>query len=108
MATNPQPMPDQQGQGAAPPQMGGAPPPGNATPPPGGDQGAPAPGAGSQAPANPLQMLLARWYQTAKQMAAADPRLASGAEKVAQGIQEMQTALVAPPQPTPAGQQPQY
>jgi hypothetical protein len=51
-------------------------------------------------------MLLARWYQTAKQMASADPRLASGAEKVSQGIQEMQTALVAPPQPTPAGQQP--
>jgi hypothetical protein len=52
-------------------------------------------------------MLLAKWYQTAKQMAAADPRLASGAEKVSQGIQEMQTALVAPPQPTPMGQQPQ-
>jgi hypothetical protein len=53
-------------------------------------------------------MLLARWYQTAKQMASADPRLAAGAEKVSQGIQEMQTALVSPQQPTPVGQQPQY
>jgi len=104
MATTPQPMPDQQDQGAAPPQ-GGAPPQG--APPP--DQGAaPQQGAPSQAPANPLQMLLARWYQTAKQMAASDPRLASGAEKISQGIQEMQTALVSPPQPTPMGQQPQY
>ena len=95
MATMPQAMPDQQGQGAAPPQ--GAP-----------DQGAPPQTPPSQAPANPLQMLLARWYQTAKQMASADPRLAAGAEKVSQGIQEMQTALVSPPQPTPVGQQPQY
>lgn len=104
MATTPQPMPDQQGQGAAPPQGGGAPPPQQDTP----DQNVPQQGAPSQAPANPLQMLLARWYQTAKQMAASDPRLASGAEKVSQGIQEMQTALVSPPQPTPIGQQPQY
>jgi len=102
MATTPQPMPDQQGQGAAPPAGAGAPPP--AAP----DQGAAPPAAPSQAPANPMQMLLARWYQTAKQMAASDPRLASGAEKVSQGIQEMQTALVSPPQPTPTGQQPQY
>ena len=106
MATASQPMPDQQGQGAPAPG-GGAP----STPP---DQGAPdqntpqQPGASSQAPANPMQMLRARWYQTVKQMAASDPRLASGAEKIAQGIQEMQTALVSPPQPTPVGQQPQY
>jgi hypothetical protein len=53
-------------------------------------------------------MQLARWYQIVKQMAAGDPKLASGAEKIAQGIQEMQTALVSPPQPTPMGQQPQY
>jgi hypothetical protein len=53
-------------------------------------------------------MLLARWYQVAKQMAGSDPRLASGAEKVSQGIQEMQTALVTPPQSTSMGQQPQY
>ncbi len=104
MATNPQPTPDQQGQ-AGPPPQGGAPPQG-AAPPAGGDQGAPPQGGAGQAPANPMQMLLARWYQTAKQMASADPRLASGAEKVSQGIQEMQTALVSPPQPTPMGQQP--
>jgi hypothetical protein len=105
MATPSQPMPqDQQGQGAPPPDQGAGTPPQGAQP----DQGAQQPGTPSQAPANPLQMLLARWYQTAKQMAAADPRLASGAEKVSQGIQEMQTALVSPPQPTPMGQQPQY
>jgi hypothetical protein len=102
MATMPQAMPDQQGQGAAPPQGAGAPPQGAP------DQGAPPQTPPSQAPANPLQMLLARWYQTAKQMASADPRLAAGAEKVSQGIQEMQTALVSPQQPTPVGQQPQY
>jgi hypothetical protein len=55
-----------------------------------------------------MQMLLARWYQTVKQIAASDPRLAAGAEKIAQGIQDMQTALVSPPQPTPMGQQPMY
>ena len=102
MATMPQAMPDQQGQGTAPPQGAGTPPQGAP------DQGAPPQTPPSQAPANPLQMLLARWYQTAKQMASADPRLAAGAEKVSQGIQEMQTALVSPPQPTPVGQQPQY
>ena len=105
MATSPQPMPQDQGQGAgapSPDQGAGAQPQGAP------DQNAPQQGAPSQAPANPLQMLLARWYQTAKQMAASDPRLASGAEKISQGIQEMQTALVSPPQPTPMGQQPQY
>jgi len=102
MATMPQAMPDQQGQDAATPQGAGAPSQGAP------DQGAPPQTPPSQAPANPLQMLLARWYQTAKQMASADPRLAAGAEKVSQGIQEMQTALVSPPQPTPVGQQPQY
>jgi hypothetical protein len=105
MATSPQPMPQDQGQGAgAPPPDQGA----GAQPQGAPDQNAPQQGAPSQAPANPLQMLLARWYQTAKQMAASDPRLASGAEKISQGIQEMQTALVSPPQPTPMGQQPQY
>lgn len=97
MATTPQPMPDQQGQGAAPPNGGGGAPP-----------DASQQGSGSQAPASPIQMRLAQWYQIVKQMAASDPRLASGAEKIAQGIQEMQTALVSPPQPTPIGQQPQY
>jgi hypothetical protein len=53
-----------------------------------------------------MQQLLARWYQAAKQMASADPRLASGANKVAQGIQEMQTALITPQQQTPTSQQP--
>lgn len=102
MATNPQPMIDQQAQGAGPQPGAGAPPQG------GSDQGGAATPPPSQAPANPLQMLLARWYQTVKQMAQSDPRLASGAEKVSQGIQEMQTALVAPAQPTPTAQQPQY
>ena len=105
MATSPQPMPQDQGQGAgAPPPDQGA----GAQPQGAPDQNAPQQGPPSQAPANPMQMLLARWYQTAKQMAASDPRLASGAEKISQGIQEMQTALVSPPQPTPMGQQPQY
>ena len=53
-----------------------------------------------------MQQLLARWYQAAKQMASADPRLASGANKVAQGIQEMQTALVTPQRQTSPTQQP--
>ena len=107
MATAGQPMPEQQDQSGAPAPGGGAPP----TPP---DQGTPDPnaqqqqGPPSQAPANPMQMLLARWFQTVKQIAASDPRLAPGAEKVSQGIQEMQTALVSPAQPTPVSQQPQY
>lgn len=100
MATMPQPTPDQQPQGGASPPPQGA--------PPDQGQGAAPQAPPSQAPANPLQMLLARWYQTAKQMAASDPRLASAMEKVSQGIQEAQTALVSPQQPTPTGQQPQY
>lgn len=71
-------------------------------------QGGASPAPPSQGQANDLQKLLANWYQVAKQMAASDPRLATGAEKVSQGIQEMQTALVTPPQPTPTAQQPQY
>jgi hypothetical protein len=97
VATTPQPMPDQGSSASAAPQGGGG-----GTPPP--DQAQPAP---SQAPANQMQLLLAKWYQAAKQMAASDPRLASGAQKVAEGINEMQTALVTPPQPTPQSQQPQ-
>jgi len=86
----------------------GPPPDQNTAPPPGAaGQGAGA-ATPSQAPASPLQMLLARWFETAKQMAASDPRLAAGMEKVAQGVQEAQTALMSPPQPTPMGQQPQY
>lgn len=98
MAASPMPDPSQQPQGSAtPPDAGGG------ASPDGGAQPSP-----SSAPANPLQMLLAKWYQTAKQMAASDPRLASGAGKVADGIQEMQTAMVSPQQPTPPAQNPQY
>ena len=96
MATNAMPSPD---------QSGGSPQGGPPSPPPqGGGQAGPP--SGQQA--NDLQKLLANWYQVAKQMAASDPRLASGAEKISQGIQEMQTALVTPPQPTPTSQQPPY
>jgi len=95
------PDPQQQGSATPPPDASGA-----ASAPQGGD-GAQQPQP-SSAPANPMQMLLARWYQTAKQMAASDPRLASGAGKVADGIQEMQTAMVSPAQPSTPAQQPQY
>lgn len=95
------PDPQQQGSATPPPDASGA-----ASAPQGGD-GAQQPQP-SSAPANPMQMLLARWYQTAKQIAASDPRLASGAGKVADGIQEMQTALVSPAQPSTPAQQPQY
>lgn len=104
MATNAQPMPGAQDQGGGAPPGGGGPPDQGAAP----QGGAPQQAQPSQAPANPMQMLLARWYQTAKQIAASDPRLAAGAEKISQGIQEMQTALVSPAQPTPTGQQPMY
>jgi hypothetical protein len=90
VAASPMPDPSQQPQGSTtPPDAGGA------ASPDGGAQPAP-----SSAPANPLQMLLAKWSQTAQQMAASDPRLASGAGKVRDGIQEMQTALISPQQPT--------
>ena len=99
MATSPQPMPqDQSGQGAPPPQ-GGAPDAGS-------PQGGPPPQGGQDA-ATGLQQLLAKWYQAAKSMAQSDPRLASGANKVAAGCQEMQSALITPQQPTPQAQQPQ-
>jgi X-X-X-Leu-X-X-Gly heptad repeat protein len=100
MATAPMPSPDQ---GAAPPSPAGG---GGSAP----DQGSQpqSPQSPTSAPASQLQLLLNRWYQAAKQMAAADPRLASGANKVAEGVQEMQSSLVTPPQPTPMTQQPQY
>lgn len=91
MAASPMPDPSQQQAPATPPPDAG----GGASPDGGGQQPSP-----SSAPANPLQMILARWSQTAKQMAASDPRLASGAGKVADGIMEMQTALISPQQPT--------
>lgn len=90
-------MPDPS-QGAAP-QPGGGAGASSQAPPSGGP-----PSGGGQA--NDLQKLLANWYQVSKQMAASDPRLASGANKVAEGIQEMQTALVTPSQSTPTAQQP--
>ena len=93
MATSPYSSPDQ-GQGSAP-QGGGA----SSAP----DQGQQS-GAGGQA--NDMQMLLAKWYQAAKQMGASDPKLAAGAQKVAEGIQMMQTALITPSQPQPSSQQP--
>jgi X-X-X-Leu-X-X-Gly heptad repeat protein len=100
VATSPMPDPQQSGSSATPPpDAGGA----ASSPQGGGGSQQPSP---SSAPANPLQMLLARWYQTAKQMASSDPRLASGAGKVADGIQEMQTALVSPSQPSSPSQQP--
>ena len=94
MATSPTPNPqDQQAPGATPtPDAGG----GGAQP------------SAPQSQATDMQQLLARWYQAAKQMASSDPRLASGANKVAQGIQEMQTALITPQQQTPPSQQPSY
>ena len=99
MATNPMPSPDQQG--AAPPQPGGGAPPDSSKSPDAATSQAP-----SQAPANQLQMILAQWYKAAQDMASADPRLASGANKVSDGIREMQAAIVVPQQPTPTSQQP--
>lgn len=94
------PQPDQGGS----PQAGGPPQP----PPSGGPQQGPPQGPPSGGQANDLQKLLAQWYTVSKQMAQSDPRLAEGAELVAQGVQKMQTSLVTPPQPTPMSQNPQY
>jgi hypothetical protein len=102
MGTAPMPTPDQ-GQGAAPPAGGASAPP----PPDQGGQQPPQDQSQFQAPANPLQVLLAKWSKVAEQMASADPRLAAGAQKVREGIREMQTAMITPQQPTPLGQQPQ-
>jgi len=105
MGTQPMPSPDQNGQGAAPPQGGGPPPDQGGGQQPPSDQGQPQ--QSFSAPANPIQMLLAKWSKVAEQMGSADPRLASGAQKVREGIREMQTALITPQQPTPMAQQPQ-
>lgn len=92
MAASPTPDPSQQPQGsAAPPDAGGGASP-DAQPSP------------SSAPANPMQMLLMKWYRAAKDMAASDPRLAAGMSKIADGIQEAQTALVSPQQPASPAQ----
>jgi hypothetical protein len=105
MATPTTPMPDPQTQGASPSPETSTPP----TPlPQSPDQGQQPQQPTSQAPANQMQMLLAAWYQTSKQIAASDPRLASAMEKISQGIQEAQTVLVMPPQQTPTTQQPMY
>jgi len=90
------------------PDQGGAPPAGGppSPPPQGGGQQPPSQGGGGQA--NQLQTLLAQWFQVSKQIASSDPRLASGMEKVAQGIQEAQAALVTPQQSNSLGQQPSY
>jgi hypothetical protein len=98
------PQPDP-GQGAAPPNGGGSPPP---APDQGGQQPPDQGGQPSQAPANPIQILLAKWSKVAEQMSQADPRLAAGANKVREGIRDMQQAMITPQQPTPLGQQPQY
>ena len=95
MATS-MPNPDPS-QGAAPPA--GGPP----TPPPQGGAQPPSQGQASQ-----IQQLMAQWSQVAHQIAASDPRLAAPMEKISQAIQEAQTALVSPPQPTPTSQQPSY
>jgi hypothetical protein len=53
-------------------------------------------------------VLLAKWSKVAEQMASADPRLSAGAQKVREGIRDMQQAMVTPQTPTSLGQQPQY
>ena len=98
MATSATPMPDQSA--GAPPQAGagaGASPSaqGGATPP-------------SQGPANQIQQLLGNWSNVAQQVASAYPQIAAQMNKIVQAIGEAQTAMVAPPQPTPTSQQPQY
>lgn len=99
MATSPMPTPQDQ-QGGAPPSGAGAPPPS----PQGGPQGGPP----SQGPANQIQQLLGQWSQVAQQVSQAYPQIASQMNKIVQAIGEAQTAMVAPPQPTPTSQQPSY
>ena len=105
MATAP-PMPDQGAPPPAPAQGGGAPPP--PAPDQNGQQGDQGQPQSFQAPANPIQILLAKWSKVAEQMAQSDPRLAAGAQKVREGIRDMQQAMIVPQQPTSLGQQPQY
>lgn len=116
MGAAPMPPPDQ-GQGAAPPgQMAGGgsppPPPDQTGQPPAQQPGQPPDQqqqpSSFQAPANPIQVLLAKWSKVAEQMSAADPRLAAGAQKVRDGIRDMQQAMITPQQPTPLAEQPKY
>lgn len=102
MAAAPTPQPDP-GQGAATPQGGN----GSASAPPDQNGQGGQPQSSFQAPANPIQILLAKWSKVAEQMASSDPRLAAGAQKVREGIRDMQQAMITPQQPTPLSQQPQ-
>ena len=101
VATNSMPSPDQ---GGAPPSGAGAAPP---PPPQGGPQGGQQ-GPPSQGPANQIQQLLGQWSQVATQISQAYPQIAAQMNKIVQAIGEAQTAMVAPPQPTPTSQQPMY
>jgi hypothetical protein len=53
-----------------------------------------------------MQVLLAKWSKAAEEIASADPRLSAGAQKVREGIRDMQQAIITPQQPTPITQQP--
>lgn len=81
------------------------------TPPPSGAP-APSPGAGGQppsaAPANPQQQILAQMFEVAKKLAQENPVLSSGMAKVAEGIQEAQTAMLTNAPQTPPEQNPPY
>ena len=79
------------------------PPTGGPAPQPGGDGQLP-----SAAPANPQQQLLAQMYEVAKKLAQENPVLSSGMSKVAEGIQEAQTAMLTPAPQTPPEQNPPY
>jgi hypothetical protein len=82
---------------------GGGPQPQPAPPP---DTGAGAGAPPSQAPGSQEQIMLAKLYQACKALAQANPVLASGLSKAAEGIQEAQTSLVTQPRPN-EGQTPQ-
>ena len=99
MATSAMPMPDQSA--STPPSQPGA----GAGAPPSAQGGAQPP---SQGPANQIQQLLGNWSTVAQQVASAYPQIASQMNKIVQAIGEAQTAMVAPPQPTPSSQQPMY
>jgi hypothetical protein len=75
--------------GAAPPQQAGGAPP-------------------SAAPANPQQQVLAQMYEVAKKLAQENPVISSGMAKVAEGIQEAQTAMLTSAPQTPPDQNPPY
>lgn len=97
MATPAMPSPD---------QSSGAPPAGAPSPSPTGGAGAGAQPP-SQGSANQIQQLLGNWSTVAQQVASAYPQIASQMNKIVQAINEAQTAMVAPPQPTPSSQNPQ-